>query len=106
VSEALVLPAPRFFGGAVRKGAGRNQQQPKSSKPGSKTATSGSKTTAKRIGEVLKYVEGQLGEKKFKATVTDYIRLLQIYKEFEKESPKNIEVTWIEAPLMSESDAA
>jgi hypothetical protein len=53
--------------------------------------------TAKCIAEVIAVVERQLGEAKFKATIADYIRLLQIEREYAKEKPRDIEVTWVES---------
>ena len=61
-------------------------------------------TTAKQIAVVLDKVEKQLGTGDFKATVADYIRLLQIQKEFETTKPRNIEVTWVESLKETKSD--
>jgi len=33
---------------------------------------------------------------KMKATLGDYIRLVQLHKELDDESPKEIRVTWVE----------
>ena len=63
-------------------------------------------TTAKRITEVIAQVEIQLSKSEFKATVADYIRLLQIQKEYEKETPRDIEVTWVESQNENEQNAA
>ena len=59
--------------------------------------------TAKQLAVVLQKVEEQLGKSEFKATVADYIRLLQIQKEFETAKPRNIEVTWVESLKEAES---
>jgi hypothetical protein len=64
------------------------------------------KASAKRVAELLASVEGKLTNDAFKPTVADFIRLLQIHKEFQKQKPRNIEVTWIDAPVEKPSDAA
>ncbi len=63
-------------------------------------------TTAKRITEVIAQVEEQLSRSEFKATIADYIRLLQVQKEYEKEMPRDIEVTWVESQNENERNAA
>jgi len=63
-------------------------------------------TTAKRITDVIAQVEKQLSKSEFKATIADYIRLLQLQKEYEKETPRDIEVTWVESQNENERNAA
>ena len=63
-------------------------------------------TTANTITLVIAQVEKQLSKSEFKATVADYIRLLQIQKEYEKEKPRDIEVTWVESQNEKEQSAA
>jgi hypothetical protein len=63
-------------------------------------------TTARRITEVLAQVEKQLSKSEFKASVADYIRLLQMQKEYERDTPRDIEVTWVEAQNENELSAA
>ncbi len=63
-------------------------------------------TMAKRITDVIAQVEKQLSKSEFKATIADYIRLLQIQKEYEKETPRDIEVTWVESQNENERNAA
>jgi hypothetical protein len=58
------------------------------------------------VAELIERVETKLRDAEFKPTVTDFIRLIQIQKEFETEIPRDIEVTWIDAPFEIESDAA
>lgn len=53
-----------------------------------------------RIGEVLAKVitkmEASLGESDFKASLTDYLKLLQLEKEVGTDVPQEIRVTWVE----------
>jgi len=37
-----------------------------------------------------------MGTDEMKATMGDYIRLVQLHKELDDESPKEIKVTWVE----------
>ena len=46
--------------------------------------------------KLLKNVEKKLGGEDVKATLGDYIRLVQLQKELEDEEPKDITVTWVE----------
>ena len=63
-------------------------------------------TAAERIREVLAHVEKQITKSEFKVTLGDYIRLLQLQKEYDKEKPRDIEVTWIESLNENELNAA
>ena len=63
-------------------------------------------TAAARITEVIAQVEKQLSKSEFKATIGDYIRLIQMQKEYEKEKPRDIEVTWVESQNENERSAA
>ena len=51
--------------------------------------------------EVVKKLLGRvvqtLGHAEVKATVGDYIRLVQLQKEFDAESPREIQVSWVES---------
>jgi hypothetical protein len=53
-------------------------------------------TPAKRIADIIAAIEQQLTATKVKASVGDYIRLLQMQKEFVKQKPRKIQVTWVE----------
>jgi hypothetical protein len=59
---------------------------------------------AERIGRLLSALESRIdaGED-LKVSVADYIRLLQLQKEYEQDAPKHIEVTWVESVM--ETDA-
>jgi hypothetical protein len=57
------------------------------------------------VDELLTSVEEKLKQDvKVKATLGDYIRLIQLKKELEADEPRDIEVTWIE-PETTKSDA-
>lgn len=49
-----------------------------------------------RIAELLAAVEDKFGGE-IKWTIGDYIRLLQAWEEFDRETPRNIEVTWVDS---------
>ena len=57
-----------------------------------KTETSGGR--AQVIKGVLEKMEKQMTEDGMKATMGDYIRLVQLHKELDEESPKEIKVTY------------
>ena len=48
------------------------------------------------VRDLLKTVEQKLGSDTVKATLGDYIRLVQLSKELEEEEPRDIRVTWVE----------
>ena len=49
------------------------------------------------VKKLLKNVEKQLSGKEVKATLGDYIKLVQLQKELDEEQqPKEIKVTWVE----------
>jgi hypothetical protein len=70
----------------VRIDFGREQTERKQKK----------KTQAAVVEKLLKNVEKKLGSKDAKATLADYIRLVQLQQELEEEEPKDITVTWVE----------
>lgn len=53
--------------------------------------------------KILERVEDKLKHDDVKATLGDYIRLVQLEKELEDEEPREIKVTWIE-PAKTESE--
>ena len=53
-----------------------------------------SKTTV--VKKILKKVEEKLKSDEVRATLGDYIKLVQLEKELEDEEPREIKVTWIE----------
>ena len=48
------------------------------------------------VQQILEKVEQKLNEGEVKATLGDYIRLVQLQKELEEEEPAEITVKWIE----------
>ena len=70
----------------------------------------------KVIDDILKNVEGKLRGKDAKATLGDYIKLMQLQKELDQdEMPREIKVTWVdpsvaglveERPLDEQDDSA
>jgi hypothetical protein len=54
------------------------------------------KTQAAVVKKLLKNVEKKLGGEDVKATLGDYIRLVQLQQELEDEEPKDIKVTWVD----------
>jgi hypothetical protein len=52
-----------------------------------------------RVGELLERIvadiEQQIKEEKFKATTAEYLKLIQLQKEFDQDEAKEITVTWI-----------
>ena len=53
---------------------------------------------------LLKNVEKKLTGKEVKATLGDYIKLVQFQKELEDEHPKEIKVTWVDPEKKPESE--
>jgi len=51
---------------------------------------------AELIDEILARLEERLKKSDFKASVGDFIRLLELRKELEEERPREIVVTWVE----------
>jgi hypothetical protein len=51
---------------------------------------------ARRLDELLQKVETKIGGNEFKASVGDFVRLLQLRKEIEDVRPKEITVRWVE----------
>ena len=51
---------------------------------------------AQVIKGVLEKMEKQMSDDGMKATMGDYIRLVQLHKELDEESPREIKVTWVE----------
>ncbi len=58
---------------------------------------------AEVVEQIIEKVEQRLGDGEMKATLGDYIRLVQLQKELEEEEPGEITVTWVD-PDKSESD--
>ena len=71
---------------SVRIHFGREQTERKQKK----------KTQAAVVEKLLKSVEKKLAGKDVKATLGDYIKLMQLQTELEEEEPRDITVTWVE----------
>lgn len=54
---------------------------------------------------MLERVEQKLGEGDVKATVADYIRLVQLQKELADEAPGEITVTWVDPERSEEAES-
>lgn len=48
------------------------------------------------VRKLLKKLEEQMGGGEMKASLGDYIRLVQLHKELDEESPREIRVTWVD----------
>jgi len=51
---------------------------------------------AHAVKSMLTKIEKKMSGDQMKATLGDYIRLVQLHKELDDESPKEIRVTWVE----------
>ena len=54
------------------------------------------KAQAEVVQKLLKKVEQKLSGDDVKASLGDYIRLVQLHKELDEETPREIKVTWVE----------
>jgi hypothetical protein len=70
-------------------GAGRARTKRVSQRP----AEAGAREA---VSKAIKTIEGKLKSDDFKATITDFVRLLQLEKELREDDPKEIKVTWVE----------
>ncbi len=59
----------------------------------------GAKARAKAVKRILLNVEKKMSEEDLKATLGDYIRLIQLSKEMTDEPKADITVTWVEPPI-------
>jgi hypothetical protein len=51
---------------------------------------------AQVVKKMLTKLESRMDKNQMKATMGDYIRLVQLHKDLDDESPKEIKVTWVE----------
>ena len=72
------------------------------SKGGTVTTAGAGGGQAQAVKCMLTKIETKMKGDKMKATLGDYIRLVQLHKELDDESPKEIRVTWVE-PAEKES---
>jgi hypothetical protein len=57
----------------------------------------GKRRQKKVVGDLIKKIEEKLKDGEMRATLVDYIRLLQLQKEMEADEPRDIEVRWVES---------
>ena len=85
----------------------RAEARDKVSKPRSEAATSSTAVCVSsrvKIAKLLKKVEEKLEEDTPKASLGDFIRLVQLERELaDEETPREIRVRWVESPMTSES---
>jgi hypothetical protein len=65
------------------------------------------KRTRKRavlVEKAIKSIEKKLGTEAMKATLGDFIRLLQLQKELQVDEPKEIKITWVEKEETSSTE--
>ena len=48
------------------------------------------------LANAIKGIEQKIDDKELKPTIGDYMKLLQLERELDEDSPKEIKVTWIE----------
>ena len=53
------------------------------------------KDPARKIAKLLVAIEKKM-DAEVKCTIGDYIRLLQAQQEFDRDTPRDIEVTWVD----------
>ncbi len=63
---------------------------------GRKRSVSGNALVKERIAALLAQVESQVDKGNMRASLTDYIRLLQMQRECDEQEPRSVEVKWIE----------
>lgn len=54
------------------------------------------KKTKEVVEGLIEKIEAKLSEQEVKATVGDFVRLLQLQKELEEGQPREVTVTWVE----------
>jgi len=60
------------------------------------TVTADTGGQAKAVKSMLTKIETTMAGGQMKATLGDYIRLVQLHKELDDEAPREIKVTWVE----------
>ena len=68
----------------------------KASRGKSEAPAEGAGSRARAVKNLLAKVEETMTTEPIKATLGDYIRLVQLHKELDEEEPKEIKVTWVE----------
>lgn len=57
------------------------------------------------VHDILEKVESHLSKSVDKASLGDYLKLLQLEKELEAEDPPELKVTWVEPPDATKSES-
>ncbi len=86
---------------AIKEHSGAGKSAAKS-KVETETKTAGGGGQAQAVKHMLTRIETKMKGDQMKATLGDYIRLVQLHKELDDEAPKEIRVTWVE-PAETES---
>jgi hypothetical protein len=84
-----------------QKAAVKRKTAPKAAEAAPKKKRPGTKARAKAVKKILLRVEKQMWEEEVKASLGDYIRLIQLSKEMTDEPKTDIKVGWIEEPERS-----
>jgi hypothetical protein len=63
---------------------------------GKRQTPTGAKARAAAVKKILLAVEKKFEGEELKATLTDYIRLIQLQKEMTPEMPSEVTMTWVE----------
>ena len=83
---------PKGRAGAGRRSSPGAHERPKRGRESTEPAE-GQAQVVKRLMTTL---EQKMSGNQMKATLGDYIRLVQLHKELDDESPTEIKVTWVE----------
>jgi acid stress-induced BolA-like protein IbaG/YrbA len=94
--------------GSGAKASGGRQMTGKKQAARIRTSGESAKNHATVVKKILKKVEQKLSADDVKASLGDYIRLVQLHKELDEEAPREIKVTWVEpkGTLPPETDGA
>jgi hypothetical protein len=74
----------------------RKRLAAKKRSPRKRPTPTGAKARAAAVRKILLAVEKKMAGKELKATLADYIKLIQLQKEMTPETPSEIRVTWVE----------
>ena len=80
---------------AAKTSAAKRTSSTKAEEAASREADAKARVTV--VKKLLKTVEEKLSAKDAKASLGDYIRLVQLHKELDEEAPREIKVTWVES---------
>jgi hypothetical protein len=81
---------------ARSKGAAARGKRAVKERVETETKAAGGGGQAQAVKYMLTRIETKMKGDQMKATLGDYIRLVQLHKELDDESPKEIRVTWVE----------